>query len=43
MLMFTNVQVYIVVDACGTFNKDVRDAALLRMEGAGVLEYQHSL
>ena len=29
-------EVFVVTDASGTFNKDVRDAALLRMQGAGV-------
>lgn len=29
-------EVYVVVDASGTFNRDVRDAALLRMAQAGV-------
>ncbi|MGE3295693.1 MAG: isochorismatase family protein, partial [Geminicoccaceae bacterium] len=29
-------EVFAVVDASGTFNKDVRDAALLRMSRAGV-------
>jgi nicotinamidase-related amidase len=29
-------EVYVVVDASGTFNRDVRDAALLRMTQAGV-------
>ncbi|MDJ0589836.1 MAG: isochorismate family cysteine hydrolase YcaC [Pleurocapsa sp. MO_226.B13] len=29
-------EVFVVADASGTFNKDVRDAALMRMQGAGV-------
>ncbi|MBE9166501.1 hydrolase [Pleurocapsales cyanobacterium LEGE 06147] len=29
-------EVFVVTDASGTFNKDTRDAALLRMQGAGV-------
>ncbi len=29
-------EVFVVTDASGTFSKDVRDAALLRMQGAGV-------
>ena len=29
-------EVFVVADASGTFNKDIRDAALLRMQGAGV-------
>ena len=29
-------EVFVVTDASGTLNKDVRDAALLRMQGAGV-------
>ncbi|MEO1427776.1 MAG: isochorismate family cysteine hydrolase YcaC [Cyanobacteria bacterium J06632_19] len=29
-------EVFVVVDASGTFNKDVRDAALMRMQAAGV-------
>lgn len=28
-------EVFVVADASGTFNKDVRDAALMRMQGAG--------
>jgi nicotinamidase-related amidase len=30
-------QVFVVVDASGTFNRSVRDAALLRMAGAGAI------
>ncbi|MGD1874397.1 MAG: isochorismate family cysteine hydrolase YcaC [Mastigocoleus sp.] len=29
-------EVFVVADASGTFNKDVRDAALMRMQAAGV-------
>lgn len=29
-------EVFVVVDASGTFNKEVRDAALMRMQAAGV-------
>ncbi|MDJ0595559.1 MAG: isochorismatase family protein [Pleurocapsa sp. MO_226.B13] len=29
-------EVFVVADASGTFNKDVRDAALMRMQSAGV-------
>lgn len=31
------VQVYVVVDACGTFNEGVRDAALARLSSAGAV------
>lgn len=30
-------QVYVVVDACGTFNEGVRDAALQRLSSAGAV------
>ena len=29
-------EVFVVADVSGTFNKDVRDAALMRMQSAGV-------